>query len=185
MKTSRFMVALMIFALVFSGLATPISKSEAAGNSTDAISQSTYYSVKEHKIVLNEQEVLSINPAVETQYIEEVKTRLAALTNEEVDQILLANGFVLEEVKIDTDLAHANIVWYIPVLIGMAILATGALIFTALYFNHKEKTNLINKCYANGGYPVIDSRDKSGVKGTTNSGSAKAANGYKFECRKK
>ncbi|MBA9028843.1 chromosome partitioning protein ParB [Peribacillus huizhouensis] len=184
MKNLKFITALLVFALIFSSLLTPVTNAQEAERKNEAIANSTYYSVKKHEIVLNEQEALSANPNITKKEINEVNKFLKSLTGEDIDQILVTNGYSLEDVKIDSDLAHANIVWFVPVII-IALLATGALIFTAMYFNHTEKQNLINKCYANGGYPVVDSRDSSGVKGTTNSGAAKAANGYKFECKKK
>ncbi|MGM0876786.1 MAG: chromosome partitioning protein ParB [Bacillota bacterium] len=184
MKNLKLITVLLVFALIFSSLLTPVTNAQALESKNEAIANSTYYSVKNHEIVLNEIEALSSNPNLEMKDFKEVKKFLKSLTDEDIDQILVANGYSLEEVKIDLDLAHANIVWFVPVII-IAILVTGALIFTALYFNHTEKQNLINKCYANKGYPVIDSRDSSGVNGTTNSGAAKAANGYKFECRKR
>ena len=184
MLKAKQMIVLIVFAVLASSLFSPVANAQATEDVNEAIAKSTYYSVKDHEIVLNKKEALEKNPSVTKRDIREVEKFLRALTDEDIDQILLDNGYSLEEVKVDSNLAHANIAWFVPVII-IAILAAGALIFTALYFNHKEKTNLINKCYANNGYPVIDSRDKSGVSGTTNSGSAKAANGYKFECRKR
>lgn len=64
------------------------------------------------------------------------------------------------------------------------ILAGGEAIFYAMYSSYAEKQMLIDPCYDNGGTPVIDSRDSSGVEGTTDSGAAKHAGGYRFECQK-
>src|SRR5699024_12695194 len=66
----------------------------------------------------------------------------------------------------------------------MSILTGGGLIFYAMYTTHSEKQSLIDQCYDNGGTPVIDSRNSSGVEGTTDSGAAKTAGGYRFECQK-
>jgi hypothetical protein len=184
MKKVKQLIVLMVFALIFGNLLTPVANAQEAASANEAIANSTYYSVKDHEIVLNKKEALDKNPNLAKKDIKEVQKFLKALTDEDIDQILLDNGYSLEEVKIDSDLAHANIVWFVPVII-IAILAAGTLIFTALYFNHTQKQNLINKCYANKGYPVIDSRDSSGVNGTTSSGAAKSANGYKFECKKR
>ncbi|UZM97002.1 hypothetical protein OL548_16930 [Lysinibacillus sp. MHQ-1] len=57
--------------------------------------------------------------------------------------------------------------------------------FLPFTFLIKKKMTLIDKCYANGGYPEIDSKDKAGAKGTTDGGAATKAGGYKFECKKK
>lgn len=56
-----------------------------------------------------------------------------------------------------------------------------ALIFSSIYFNHKEKTELIDKCYEKNGTPSVESADKADVSGTTKSASAKSNGGYKFE----
>ena len=112
---------------------------------------------------------------------------LGAFTDEEIDKVLLQNGYDLKETKVSgEDVATTNVapvVW----LSGAAIatLVTGALIFSAMYFNHKEKQNLIDKCYENDGYPEVDSRNEAGVEGTTDSAAADHAGGYKFECKKR
>ncbi len=95
------------------------------------------------------------------------------------------NGYDLEDVKVgDIESAHANIVWFVPVIIA-AIVVSGTLIFTGMYFNYKEKQNLVNQCYKHKGTPVIDSRDKSGLKGKPNGGSSSSTKNYKFKCVKK
>lgn len=183
-KSMKSIVLAIALLLALNSLFAPMASAQTVADKDEAISTSTYYSVKKHEIVLNKQEALSKNPNLTNQEIQEVRKVLKSLSSEDIDQILVDNGYSLDEVKIDPELAHANIVWFVPVII-IGILAAGAIIFTAKYFNHKEKTNLINKCYANGGYPVVDSRDSSGIKGTTSSGSASNAGGYKFECKKK
>lgn len=184
MKIFKRITVLIVFALMFSSLSAPVTNAQAMVSKNEAISSATYYSVKKHEVIVNKQEALAANSELSQTDFKEVEKFLKSLSDADIDQILIDNGYSLEEVKIDSDLAHANIVWFVPIAI-IAILAAGAIIFTAMYFNHTQKQNLINKCYANKGYPVIDSRDSSGVKGTTNSGAAKAANGYKFECKKR
>jgi len=49
---------------------------------------------------------------------------------------------------------------------------------------HSRLAALINQCSNNGGTPSIDSRDSAGVNGATDSGAAKKAGGYRFECQK-
>jgi hypothetical protein len=170
--------------VVFSNLSTPITNAQYVADKNEAIGTSTYYSIKTQRIALNEQEALKKNPDITQQELIEVNKFLNALSAEEIDEIVLDNGYDVETLKVDPDLGHASaITWVAVVIVG--ILVVGALIFTALYFNHKQKMNFINKCYANKGYPKVDSRDKGGIKGTTNSGSASAAGGYKMECRKR
>jgi len=106
------------------------------------------------------------------------------LSPKDIEEIVLDNGYDVGTLNVDPDLGHASAITWVAVVL-VAVLITGALIFTALYFSHKQKMNFINRCYNNRGYPKIDSRDKGGVKGTTNSGSASVAGGYKMECRKR
>ncbi|WP_052059801.1 hypothetical protein [Lysinibacillus fusiformis] len=178
------LVPLLILTLVFSAIASPIAQANEVAAKDDAINNSTYYSVKTHEIVLFEEEALSLNPYLENQELNYVKNYLENLSDEEIDEILIQNGYNLDDIKIDTELGHANIVWFVPIVVG-AIIVAGGIIFSALYFSHKEKMTLIDKCYANGGYPEIDSKDKAGAKGTTDGGAATKAGGYKFECKKK
>ena len=42
----------------------------------------------------------------------------------------------------------------------------------------------MNKCFAQGGNPIIDSRDKSGLKGQTSAAEAERIGGYNFACEK-
>lgn len=185
LKKLKFLISVLVFVLLFSTSLTPLSKAQASGDKNDALANATYYSVKTHEILLNEEEALASNPNLESKEIEGVKSYLAALTSKDIDQILVDNGYDLEDVKVgDIESAHANIVWFVPVIIA-AIVVSGTLIFSGMYFSYKEKQNLVNQCYKHKGTPVIDSRDKSGLKGKPNGGSSSSTKNYKFKCVKK
>ncbi|MBK3497204.1 hypothetical protein JFL43_20715 [Viridibacillus sp. YIM B01967] len=178
------LLPLLIMVLLFSTFFSPITKANELSTKEDAINNSTYYSIKTHEIVLNEKQALDLNPNIEQAELDMVKQAIEKLSDAEIDTLLINNGYDLDEIKIDTDFGHANIAWFVPIIIGI-ILVVGAIFFSTLYFSHEEKMSLINQCYANNGYPVIDSRDEAGVNGTTDSGSANQAGGYKFECKQR
>ncbi len=146
-----------------------------------ALEQSGFYNPETHEILLSE-EIAKSHYDFTDQELADIKNRLANLTDSEVDMILDFNGIDVDEIEAGADTAHANWIWLIPV--GIGIIVAGGIIFSALYFSHQEKMTLINRCYDKGGNPRVSSQDKAGLKGTTNSGEAQQAGGYKFECVK-
>lgn len=186
-KISKPLLVLMSLLLVFT-----FSLNSASANSNDpdyqekydALNKSGFYNPETHKILLSEEKAKSYYD-FDDEELKEIKNRLENLTEEEINTILDLNGIDPDELNADVDVdgAHANWVWLIPIAIGMVL--AGGIIFSALYFSHKEKMTLINKCYAKGGNPKVSSNDKAGLKGTTKSGDAQKAGGYKFECKKK
>jgi hypothetical protein len=175
---------LLVFVLTVSPALTTFASSNEASSKKEALAHSTYYLPFEDKIVLDVGGAKAKNKKLTKFDIQQVELFLESLSSEDIEQILIDNGYDLNEVKVDdTELAYANIVWYVPVII-IAILISGALIFSAMYFNYKEKQNLVNRCYNVGGRPIIDSRDKTGINGSPDSGEASRIGGYKFECRK-
>lgn len=184
MKKNYFLLFLA-FILSFSTLFSPTAEAQSNFSKKEALAYSVYYSVKDNILVLNEAEALEKNSNITESDIKEINKFLNSMTESDINNILEENGYNLEDVKLEnTELAHANIVWFVPIVL-IAILATGAIIFTSMYFSYKEKKNLVDKCYSNQGYPVIDSRDHTGIKGKTDGGAAKKAGGYKFTCKKK
>lgn len=182
-KCLKFILSIFSVILIFSTLVASPTNAQEQISKTDAINSSTYYSIKDNKVVLNEQQALEKNSSLTSHEIQSVKNQLNNLTETEINKILIDNGYDLNEIKLtNTQDGHANWIWLIPVVTGIVV--AGGIIFSAMYFSHKEKMALINKCYSHKGRPVIDSRDKAGAKGTTNSGSASKAGGYKFECKK-
>lgn len=167
--------------------ATAVEAKEVSGEIDDVISQSVYFVPQTGELSVNEQQVRDAYPDVqiEESVFTDVRSQLKALSDDEVDNLLVENGYDPAEVRVADGEATANaapIVWL--VVGGIAALGAGALIFTSMYFSHKEKTELINRCYETGGNPVVDSRDQAGVSGQTKSDEAQADGGYKFECRK-
>lgn len=181
---SKRIISLLVLILALSSALVPYANAQAVASKEEAINSSTYYLPYEDKIILDEEKALSLNNQITAAEIKEIELYLSSLKTKQIDEILIDNGYDLEDVKVDEDVAHANIVWFVPVII-IALLVTGAIIFTGKYLSYKEKKNLVDKCYANKGYPVLDSRDKTGVSGSPKKGVAEGSGGYKFECRKK
>lgn len=189
-KHASYVLSLMALMLVFTSLVSPQVQAEKQQDKTAALADSMYYNPQSDEILLNEAQAQQKSSEVTGEDIDLVKDGLNDLSQEEIDQALVDSGYTLDEVKAeDTELATANALPAIPIawkvslaIIGM--LGAGALIFTALYFNHQEKMSLIDQCYANDGYPVVDSGDSAGVSGTTDEREAEANGGYNFECRK-
>jgi hypothetical protein len=53
---------------------------------------------------------------------------------------------------------------YIPILFIIFIVVSGALIFSAMYFNHKEKLNLISQCHDIQRSSKHDSKNKTDLR---------------------
>lgn len=149
------------------------------------LAEATYYDAGTDEIRLDERSIDSSR--VTAAEVDAVRLGLETLSDEQIDEVLLDNGMNPDEVRHTVEpgtslrIAPA-IIWGGVAILG--ILAGGGLIFYAMYTSHAEKQNLINRCYDNGGAPVIDSRDSAGVEGTTDSGAAQRAGGYRFECQK-
>ncbi|MBC9874334.1 hypothetical protein [Macrococcoides bohemicum] len=177
---------LMFLSIMFviCNIITPVSNAATIDSKEEALQESTYYSIKDNKIVLNKDEALDNNSNLTRNELNSVEVMYDSFSDKDIDKILVDNGYDLDEVKIDdTDLGHANIVWFVPVII-IGILVAGTLIFSGMYFNYKEKKNLVDKCYSHGGRARIDSRDKNGIKGGVSSATADRIGGYKFDCVK-
>lgn len=190
-KYISFFLSALAMVLVFSSVFSQPAQAKVQVDKVDALADSVYYNAQSEEILLNESEALEKNPNVTQVEIDAVKENLNELSKEQIDSALVDSGYDLDEVKAeDTELAAASaaplaipIAWKVGIAI-IGLLGAGALIFTALYFNHQEKQSLIDQCYANDGYPKVDSGDSAGIGGTTDSGEAEANGGYSFECRK-
>lgn len=150
-----------------------------------ALVEAVYFDSDADEFRLNEAKI--DHDRVTTEEIDEVESELSDLSDEEIDQVIAENGYDPDQVREPnpsgvTPMIAPAVIWGGVALIG--ILTGGGLIFYAMYTTHSEKQSLIDQCYDNGGTPVIDSRDSSGVEGTTDSGAAKTAGGYRFECQK-
>jgi len=174
-----FLASILFSSVLFSSAQATESDTQ---KKVDAINKSSFYNVETNEIMLSKDLAKSFYDFSDSE-LKEIEDKFRNLTQGEIDYILKLSNVDLDEIDVDENVAHANWVWVIPVVAG--IIVAGGIIFSALYFSHKEKQNLINKCYKQKGKPVIDSRDSAGLKGTTKSGSAKKAGGYKFECKKK
>ena len=149
------------------------------------LAEAMYFDAGTDEIRLDERSIDSSR--VTEAEVDTVRRGLTQLTDEQIDEVLIDNGMDPDEVRqtvepgVSLRIAPA-IIWGGVAILG--ILAGGGLIFYAMYTSHAEKQNLINRCYDNGGTPVIDSRDSAGIEGTTDSGAAKREGGYRFECQK-
>lgn len=119
--------------------------------------------------------------------LNKVETGLKTVPDETVNEVLKDNGLDPEETRNqgDSDVSiriAPAIIWGGAAIPG--IIAGGGLIFYAMYTTHEEKMQLVNRCYDEGGTPVVSSQDSAGVEGTTDSGAAQKAGGYRFECQK-
>ncbi|WP_458119966.1 hypothetical protein [Paenibacillus sp. Z6-24] len=148
-----------------------------------ALSESLEYSARTGKIAINQVKAKQLYNFSD-QEIKGYAAFLDSLTPDETKELLTAYGVDVSA----ADTGNGEITPQIAPIIWIGIIAIGVIaggvIFTALYFNHQQKMTLINRCYDEGGTPKIDSRDSSGLNGTTSSGAAEGANGYKFECVK-
>lgn len=166
----------------------PAQTAQNTDDLTSVISNSIYFVPQTGQLTVNELQVRNVFTGVELDddVFSQARAQLASLDDEEVDRLLIQSGYNPAEVRVENDQATASvapIIWIAG--IAIAALTTGALIWVSKYYSHKEKMRLIDQCYANGGYPEVDSRDKGGVKGTTKSGEARSAGGYNFKCRKR
>lgn len=183
MLTRPFLILLTIV------LAFTVSLNTVSATSVDpdfkdkynALEKSGFYNPETNKILLSEETAKSYYD-FSNEELNVIKTHLANLTDKEISNILELNNIDPDAIDANTETAHANWVWLIPV--GIGLILAGGIIFSAMYFSHKEKMTLINKCYDKGGSPKVSSKDKAGLNGTTNSGAAEQAGGYKFECVK-
>ncbi|CCE54339.1 MAG: chromosome partitioning protein ParB [Corynebacterium sp.] len=174
--------------LVTAGTVAPAAQAQESDPDVQgpmALAEAVYYDEGADEFRLNEAKI--DHDRVTAAEIDTAESELAGLSDEQIDQVIADNGYDPEQMRqpdstqITPQIAPA-IIWGGVALIG--ILTGGGLIFYAMYTSHAEKQNLIDQCYDNGGSPVIDSRDSSGVEGTTDSGAAKHAGGYRFECQK-
>lgn len=174
--------------LVTSAAATPVaqaSESDVNVQGPLSLAEVMYYDSDADEIRLIENQI--DYDRVTKAEVEKIKSGLADLSDEQINQVLTENGYDPAEMRqsdnsgVSFRIAPA-VIWGGVAILG--ILTGGGLIFYATYTSHEEKQNLVNKCYENGGTPVVDSRDSTGVEGSPDSGAAQKEGGYRFECQK-
>ena len=100
-----------------------------------------YYFSVENKIVLDVEAVIEKNDDIQVHDIEQTEQFLENLDETEIDQILINNGYELEEVKVDQELAFANLPFIIPVVIGVGVRVIGKQVMkTAVKSANKAKS---------------------------------------------
>lgn len=175
-------------ALVASTIATPVASADELDEQIRGpltLADAMYYDAHSDQIRLDEGRI--DHDRVTNDEIQRVEAGLEKLTDEQIDAVLADNDLDPDQTRQSDDSGVSFriapvIIWGGVAILG--ILTGGGLIFYAIYTTHEEKKQLIDKCYSNGGTPAIDSKDSSGVEGTTDSGAAKHAGGYRFECQK-
>ncbi|PVE64401.1 hypothetical protein [Priestia megaterium] len=182
-KSQKFILSLVLM-LGLSSILIPTANAQDISSKEDAVNESLFYSPYEDKVIFDKEKALSLNDQLTDGDIKIVESYINNLDSDTIDDILVDNGYDLEDVKVDTDLAHANLIWLVPIAI-IGILTAGTILFTSKYLSYKEKKNLVDKCYSHGGYPQIDSKDKSGVNGKPKAGSGSSSGSYSFKCIKK
>lgn len=149
------------------------------------LTEAIYYDAEADELRLSEDQI-DYSRVTESE-VDQARSGLANLSDDEVNQILDENGYDSEVNRLSDNsgvsfrIAPA-VIWGGVALLG--ILTGGGLIFYSTYTTHQEKKELIDKCHENGGNPVIDSRDNTGLEGSPDSFSASKEGGYRFECQK-
>lgn len=174
--------------LVTSAAATPVvqaSESDVSVQGPLSLAEVMYYDSGADEIRLIENQI--DYDRVTKAEVDQIKSGLTDLSDEQIDQVLAENGYDPAEMRQSNNSGTSfriapAVIWGGVAILG--ILTGGGLIFYATYTSHEEKQNLVNKCYENGGTPVVDSRDSTGVEGSPDSGAAQKEGGYRFECQK-
>ncbi|MFB5660306.1 hypothetical protein [Alteribacillus sp. HJP-4] len=185
---------LLIFAVVFStfalsaGHAAPAQPNEKdmdemmLNERDSALVKATFYNTETGTFELDE-EIAREHYNFSDEALSSIKIAMEDISPEQAEQLMADANIDIydteEEDGASTQVAPA-LIWGGIAVIG--ILTGGALIFSSMYFNHQEKTQLIDRCYDEGGNPVVSNQDSAGVNGTTDSGAAERAGGYTFEC---
>ncbi|QTD42522.1 hypothetical protein [Sporosarcina sp. Te-1] len=181
-RIKKFFFLLTAMALMLStGIATH-AKDTQTNYSQDqfnaSISQSLYYDKGSGKVQIDENRVAELQniSLKEAQALKEANEALSDLSKEETDKMLIDAGYDPENLE---DGAYLPNAWPI-FLIGIGLIV--AYYFWDRYLSYKEKTLLINRCYDQYGYPVVDSRDNSGLRGIPNEAEASRVGGFNFAC---
>ncbi|MFJ8067306.1 hypothetical protein ACIQYS_22315 [Psychrobacillus sp. NPDC096426] len=152
------------------------------GNQIDklnsSVQQSFFYDEDAGKIQIDVERVaklhsISIN---EEKALKEANESLSELSKEETEKIIIDSGYNPDELEDGEYFANG-----IPIL----LVGIGLIVFYFSYgkfLDYLEKRALIKGCYDQHGYPVVDSRDTSGLNGQPNQYEAQKIGGYNFAC---
>ncbi|GKV57031.1 hypothetical protein NCCP2222_29780 [Sporosarcina sp. NCCP-2222] len=145
-----------------------------------SLSQSLYYDKDTGKVQIDENRMAELQSISfqEAQALKEINEALSNLSKEETDKKLIEAGYDPEKLEDGEYLPNAFPVFLVG--IGLILLY----LWYDSYITYKEKTDLINACTRQGGYPKMDKRDISGYWGSPDAGYGFSIGGYNFACMK-
>ncbi|TQR15510.1 hypothetical protein [Psychrobacillus vulpis] len=143
-----------------------------------SVQQSFFYDEDSGKIQIDVERVAKLHSISmnEEKALKEANKSLSELSKEETEKIIIDSGYNPDELEDGEYFTNA-----VPII----LVGIGLIIFYfsyAKYLDYLEKRALIRGCYDMGGYPVVDSRDTSGLNGQPNVYEAQRIGGYNFAC---
>ncbi|MED4889619.1 hypothetical protein MKY88_22665 [Lysinibacillus sp. FSL R7-0073] len=188
MKKFNVFICGLILALIVSTVSPSFVHANEIASKESALAESVLYNFDTKKLEFDE-EAAKEEYNFTDEELNYYESSIESLTPEEVNNKLLTLGIDME--NYDGNIIYkedengevqgfAVIAW----LAGIGFVSFVGYFFWDRYLTHKEKMNYMNKCFAQGGNPIIDSRDKSGLKGQTSAAEAERIGGYNFACEK-
>lgn len=147
----------------------------------EAIASGIFYDPSSRTFILDE-ELVTQNIDISQEVLAGYQEKLNNISSDEAEAAMQSVGADVNQNdsgEVSTQVAPAIIYGGVA---AFGLFLGAAVIFSALYFNHQQKMNLIDRCYDEGGTPQVDSADSAGLNGTKNSSASSSANGYEFEC---
>ncbi|GAB0171769.1 chromosome partitioning protein ParB [Lysinibacillus sp. CTST325] len=187
MKKFNVFICSLILTLIVSTVLPNFAYANELESKESALAESLLYNFNTQTLEFDEEAAKEIYNFTdeELSYYES----LESLTPEEVNNTLLTLGIDME--NYDGNIIYkedengeiqefAVVAW----LAGIGLVSFIGYFFWDRYLTHKEKMNYMDQCFAQGGNPVIDSRDDAGLRGKTSETEAKKIGGYNFACEK-
>lgn len=183
---------LLILSLIVSSASASLAQVQPVGEQeysakVTAFYESIFYNVNTGELELVE-EIAAEKYSFTKNELAEMNSMVDSVTKEEVDQLIKEHNIDLAsyegEVLYNENGDELIQPFAFIYLVGIGLILISAYFFYSRYLDYKEKMTLINRCYDRNGDLVVDSRDKSGVKGKPNEGDAKRVGGYNFACKK-
>ncbi|MCM0627112.1 hypothetical protein M5J14_21685 [Lysinibacillus sp. OL1_EC] len=187
MKKLNFFICSLILTLIVSTVLPNFAHANELASKESALAESVLYNFNTKKLEFDEETAKEKYHFTdeELNYYES----LESLTPKEVNNTLLTLGIDME--NYDGDIIYkenedgeitpyAVVAW----LAGIGLVSFIGYFFWDRYLTHKEKMNYMNRCFDQGGNPIIDSRDDAGLNGQTNATEARKIGGYNFACEK-
>ncbi|MFW7188531.1 MULTISPECIES: hypothetical protein [Lysinibacillus] len=187
MKKLQFFICSLIVTLIVATIFPNFANADEYGRKESVLAESIYYNLATQTLEFDEEAAQKLYHFTdeELNYYES----LESLSPNEVHHKLLTfgldmdnyDGTIIYKENEDGEVTpYAVIAW----LAGIGLVSFIGYFFWDRYLTHKEKMNYMNKCFAQGGNPIIDSRDDAGLNGQTNATEARKIGGYNFACQK-